>query len=205
MRGLVLIAALLCAAPAQAQDQAPRMEALIAQTAIAALPETGSATRAYRWDAFIARMSPVTWHFDAAFETHQRGHFLQRGYLTVPGEQADVVACGIETQAMAFAVELSSFSFEHEDWGSLVLEALRAAGADVRARGAMQYDVTAPGRDGEMQLRIAEECTSPMSAAAQRCWTSIVFTLPSLNIEKRGGEEASQCSASRRYYSALPR
>ncbi len=201
MRGVMLTLALMFAPAALAQEPAPSMEALVAQIAIDALPQTSSGANSYQWDALAARMSQVNWHFAAPYETHEAGHFILRGYIAASGEQADVVACGIETQAMAFALQLDSYSFENEDWASLVLEALRAAGADVRARTALLYDITAPGRDDQLKLRIAEECTSPMSAAAQRCWTNFVFVLPSLSTEKLGGEEARNCSASRRYYS----
>lgn len=199
MRGLILTIALMIAPAAQAQSLA-RLESAIAETVIAALPPAGSNTAAYEWRSLESRWAWVRPHFTAPFETSETDHFIWRGWMSVGGDQADFVACGGEQTAMAFALKSPSYDVG-DALGPMMIAELQAQGAVVTPRETPDlFDVTAPGREGVLQVRTAWSCTSPMSAAAQRCWTDIQVVLPSRSPDSVGAA-AAECSASRRYYS----
>lgn len=75
-----------------------------------------------------------------------------------------------------------SFRFERDDVEEALVAALREAGAELRTESVTERgsDYTLEPRERDATtLRHNVSCTSPRSAAAQRCWTTLTLTLPS--------------------------
>lgn len=177
MRGLAVFLALLLAAPF-ARAQVPREERdrhyrdAIAQTLIDAMRPADHGDWAEHWSSVGSRMRHARWHLAPLERPHESGSLRRTGWLSEAGTQAGILACGgaEDVYVIAFNMPDSMTS----DTGLGVLDALRERGAIVEplsaTRDSGEYTLTVPGR---ISARLTRElsCTSPMSAAAQRCET----------------------------------
>ncbi len=159
---------------AHAQDvRVDRSETPIAQataTIIAqALPESRYKAWGYRWDAVSARVSRlVRWHI---FEPDARNRpadavVRRNGWIEAPGAQIGISVFGNDDAVTAL-------SFEYDEFTNLdFLDALRDAGVAVSFQADhemySEYIVTSPEREAGV-LTLHQRCTSPHSAARQRC------------------------------------
>lgn len=140
---------------------------------IEALAPSSYGDWAYRWGPVSARTARhMHWHLFEPDPRDRPDDYVARrnGWIDAPGQDVSVSAFGGEERV----TELS-FRFNREDYADAVLVALRAEGATL--------EVVRESEDmSEFRLRLAErqaatilslsECTSPRSAAAQRCWTT---------------------------------
>jgi|CXWL01.1.fsa_nt_gi hypothetical protein len=171
---LVFVVALLCAvAPARADEQAISAERLTARLMIEALAPSSYGEWAYDWGPVSARVSRhMHWHIFEPDPRDRPADYVARrnGWIDAPGRDVSVSVFGGEQR-----VGELSFTFNARDDELLVIAALRAEGAGVDV-------VRETDESGEYRLAIAEHepavlrvehrCTSPRSAAAQRCWST---------------------------------
>ena len=140
-----------------------------ANVIIQALPETQYGDWGYRWDAMTVRITRfVRWHIYAPDPRDRAADAIVRrnGWLEVPG-------AGIGVSVFGGDEKVTALSFEYDDFTNLdLIDALRDAGAEVSFQADYEsyseYVVTPPGREAGL-LTLSRRCTSPRSAAAQRC------------------------------------
>jgi hypothetical protein len=171
---LALIAAI--ASPAGARDNAVSAERAVANILISSLAPSSHGDWAYNWGAVSARVSMhMHWHL---FEPDPRDRpedyeARRNGWVSVNGDNVGISAIGGERDVTR--IEVTSHRFN----GREMVAALQAEGADVRFQGddesGMEYWVQAPDRRPGV-LRTTRVCTSPQSAAAQRCRHVFVLT-----------------------------
>jgi len=133
------------------------------------LPESQYRDWGYRWDAVTARISRlVHWHIYAPDPRERPADAIVRrnGWLEAPGAQIGVSVFGGDDQVTAV-------SFDYDEFSNLdLLDALRDTGAEVSFQSDYEsyseYIITPPGREPGL-LTLSRRCTSPNSAAAQRC------------------------------------
>lgn len=171
-----LFALAILAAPSCAHAQEGRFDRSETPIAIAtanviiqALPESQYANWGYRWDAMTIRITRlVRWHIYAPDPRDRPADAIVRrnGWLETPGASVGVSVFGNDETVTAL-------SFDYNDFTNLdLLDALRDAGVQVSFQADYEsyseYIVTPPGREAGL-LTLSRTCTSPRSAAAQRC------------------------------------
>lgn len=182
----VLVVAML-AGPASAQDQ-PTAEQAMARVIQGALAPSSLGDWRYRWDAVSIRIArDMHWHLagpdDASEETLSR-----HGWISGGGEQIGVTAYGAGETVGGLTMDYNRWpQFDGEPLPLIAaLAGLGVEAAEIARNVAPEfyhtdapiivYRLTAPGRDGGA-LKLSEQCTSPRSAAAQRCTMSYTLEL----------------------------
>jgi hypothetical protein len=173
-----VIAFLFSGAPARAQEEEATAHQLAARLMIEALAPSSHGDWAYDWGPVSARTARhMHWHLFEPDPRDRPDDYVARrnGWIDAPGQDVGVSAFGGERQV----TELS-FRFDQEDDTGAVLDALRAEGATLEL-------VREGEAFSEFRLNVTErklvtilslsECTSPRSAAAQRCWTTYTLRL----------------------------
>lgn len=177
-----LAAALLAGAitvPASAQQPAST-EKSVARVIHGAMAPSSYGDWRYRWDAVSARISSLMhWHIYGR-DPADDDTLTRRGWISTPGLQIGVSAYGDgETvSSLAFEVHGRRAVDATEDAVLVALSAEGVAANEIEQREPPEffhtetpiiiYRLSAPQRE-EATLTISESCTSPRSAAAQRC------------------------------------
>jgi len=175
-RALFIFAALaLLVTPARAQDE-PTPVAAVAELMVKALAPRSYGDWAYRWGAVSIRISrDMHWHL---FEPDARDRpadavARRNGWITVRGQSVGISAFGGDQFVTHLTFELPAAST------LTLVEALRMAGAEVSFQADYEtyseYVVTPAGRRPGL-LTSTRICTSPQSAAAQRCHDEMTLT-----------------------------
>lgn len=175
-RALFIFAALaLLVTPARAQDE-PTAVTAVAQLMVKALAPSSYGDWAYRWGAVSIRISrDMHWHL---FEPDARDRpadavARRNGWINVRGQNVGISAFGGDEVVTHLTFDLPAAST------LALVEALRAEGAEVAFQADyeayLEYVVTPAGRDTGL-LTSTRICTSPFSAAAQRCHDEMTLT-----------------------------
>jgi hypothetical protein len=177
----------MLSSPASAQDQ-PTAEQAMARVIHGALAPSSLGDWRYRWDAVSIRISrDMHWHLvgpdDADEETVSRN-----GWITGGGEQIGVTAYGVGETVGGLGMVYDRWpQFDGvplpliaalAELGVEAIEIARTFAPEFNHTDApvIVYRLTAPGRDSGA-LKLSEHCTSPRSAAAQRCTMSYTLEL----------------------------
>jgi hypothetical protein len=180
LRSMFAAVVLLLGPAAGAQErQSLRDDPIVraaANVLIQTLAPSGQGDWRYDWGAVSPRVSRlVHWHiFEPDPRDRPAGAIVRRnGWLEVPGKQIGVSVFGDDDH-------VTMLSMEYREFHNLdLLEALAAEGAQVTFRADYEsyseYIVTAPGREAGL-LTVRRICTSPRSAAAQRCHNEAELT-----------------------------
>jgi len=171
---LIALAMTLLPAFAHAQEgrvdrsETPIVRA-VADAIIQTLPESRYREWGYSWGAVSVRVSRIIhWHI---FEPDPRDRpadaiVRRNGWVEAPGAQVGASVFGNDEKVTALSFEYSTFT------NLDVLDALRDAGADVSFQADYEtyseYVIRPPDREPGL-LTLSRTCTSPRSAAAQRC------------------------------------
>jgi len=158
------------------------MEALMAEV-IGDLIDPGRYDeRGFSWYAMGIRSRHVNWHLsDPANDSREQATFRRTGWLATAGKQARICLCGPTER-----VDVVAFN-EDDRFGTLPMTDelnfpafLSELGMRVtllqREGDVADYEIQPPGQF-PARLRIRGSCTSPMSRAAQRCWTDYTLVL----------------------------
>lgn len=176
-----LIALVWFAAPiASAQErQSLRDEPIVRAAAtvlINALAPSEAGDWRYDWGAVSPRVSRlVHWHiFEPDPRDRPAGAIVRRnGWIEAPGKQIGVSVFGDDDHVTMLSIEY------HEFHNLDLLEAIAAEGAEVSFQADYEsyseYIVTPPGRRAGL-LTVSRACTSPQSAAAERCTNRAALT-----------------------------
>jgi hypothetical protein len=191
MRPIGILGAIAIAAagfaPASADEPASLQEAM-ARLIHAAMAPSDHGDWVYTWDGLSTRVSSLMhWHL-AGRDDPDEPTITRRGWISTAGKQAGVTAYGEDDT-------VSSLSFEAEAWYSFnpgptsLLPALAAQDitvVEMERRKATEfsntdepvivYALSAPDRD-TLRLTHSIQCTSPRSAAAQRCESHYTLAL----------------------------
>lgn len=185
MRSFGVSAAMLAGAlaamalPVVAQEQ-PTAEDAMANVIHAALAPSSYGDWRYRWDAVSIRISNLMhWHLPGPDKPGEDA-ITRRGWISANGRQVGVAAHGT-------GENVTGLAFDHAGWLGLdrepgrLIEALAARGVTTTETGRNEapdfyhsdepiivYRLSAEGRDDGV-LTQTHKCTSPRSAAAQRC------------------------------------
>lgn len=182
-----VLAMAMLSSPASAQDQ-PTAEQAMARVINGALAPSSLGDWRYRWDAVSIRISrDMLWHLvgpdDADEETVGRN-----GWITSDGDQISVTAYGARETVDGLSMSYDRWpQFDGEplplitalaELGVEATEIARSVAPEFYHTDApvIVYRLTAPGRDSGA-LKLSEHCTSPQSAAAQRCTMSYTLEL----------------------------
>jgi hypothetical protein len=179
MRGAIaVILFALCAAPAYAQAQSERAYAATARLMVEVLAPSSYGDWAYSWGAVSSRISRhMHWHLPDPDPRDRGGdaEIRRNGWIDEQGRNVGVTAIGDEARVLKLHFRIDDTRSEHA-----LLDALRASG-DVQVEQAPEpfarYTLTPRDRDAASLERVLS-CTSPRSAAAQRCWLDYTLTLP---------------------------
>lgn len=167
------------ALPAAAQEQ-PTAEDAVAGVIHAALAPSTYGDWRYSWDAVSIRISSLMhWHVPGP-EKPGEDAITRRGWIPTNGRQISVTAHGIGETVTGLALGYSGWPGYQVEHGTLI-EALAARGVTVTETSRNEapeffhtdepiilYRLSAEGRH-EAALKQTHICTSPRSAAAQRC------------------------------------
>jgi hypothetical protein len=147
-----------------------------ANVLIQTLAPSGQGDWRYDWGAVSSRASRfVHWHI---FEPDPRDRpadatVRRNGWIEAPGKQIGVSVFGGDRRVTMLSMEY------HEFHNLDLLEALAAEGAQVSFQADYEshseYIITPPGREAGL-LTMRRVCTSPRSAAAQRCHNEAELT-----------------------------
>lgn len=168
---LVALALVLAANCAHAQDRPEDAVAAraVAGVILAAMPEERYASWGYGWGPMSSRVSPlVHWHiYGPDRPAPASSDIVERnGWIAGEGYSLQVTVRGVEAQVIEISIDANRFSSE------TLLDVLRVQGATISFEGddesSMYYWVVTPGRTGA-RLALTRTCTSPNSAAMQRC------------------------------------
>lgn len=179
-RAAFALAVLLFAPVADAQErQSLRDEPIVraaANVLIHTLAPSEQGDWRYDWGAVSPRVSQlVHWHM---FEPDPRDRpadaiVRRNGWIEVPGQQIGVSVFGGDLRVTMLSLEYSAF--HNLD----LLEALAAEGAQVSFQtdyeSYSEYIITPPGREAGL-ITVRRLCTSPQSAASQRCHNEAELT-----------------------------
>ena len=182
-----VLAMAMLSSQASAQDQ-PTAEQAMARVIHGALAPSSLGDWRYRWDAVSIRISrDMHWHLvgpdDADEETVGRN-----GWITSDGDQISVTAYGARETVDGLSMSYDRWpQFDGEplpliaalaELGVEATEIARSVAPEFYHTDApvIVYRLTAPGRDSGA-LKLSEHCTSPQSAAAQRCTMSYTLEL----------------------------
>jgi hypothetical protein len=135
----------------------------------------------YDWAAVSARTARhVHWHIFASDARDRAPDAIARrnGWIEAEGAQIGVSVFGTDERATMLSLEYDEFhNFD-------LIEALRAEGAEVSFQADYEsyseYIVTPPARQTGL-LTVHRRCTSPQSAAAQRCHNEAELTFDPLS------------------------
>jgi hypothetical protein len=191
MRPWVLLAALLTGAttvsPARAQEQQSAEAAMAAVIRNALAPASYGDWR-YSWSAVSSRISSLMhWHLYGP-ETGDETSIKRNGWISASGQQIGVSAHGEGDTVLSLTFEIKKWRFVESDHDALAaaLAADDVAMVETARRAPPEfyhtdtpvvvYSLTAPERDPGILTR-TESCTSPRSAAAQRCEVSYELAL----------------------------
>ncbi|GAM97176.1 hypothetical protein U91I_00801 [alpha proteobacterium U9-1i] len=152
------------------------MERLTARLMIEALAPSSHGDWAYGWGPVSARTARhMHWHLFEPDPRDRPDDYVARrnGWIDGPGQNVGVSAFGGERRVTELSFELS-----RPDHRGAVFDALRAEGAGLEllreSEDFVEYRLSIAERH-PANLMAIEHCTSPRSAAAQRCWT--IYTL----------------------------
>lgn len=166
--------------PARAHDTTPTAEQGLIRVMIEALAPSTQGDWAYRWDAVSIRVSRfMHWHLYGPEPTDRAPDGITRrnGWIDGAGWDVGVSAFGVDDRVTELSFEV------HDAFALTLIEALRAEGVEVsfssEDESTSQYVITPPGRDSGL-LTTQRVCTSPHSAAAQRCHEvlTLAFEMP---------------------------
>jgi hypothetical protein len=171
----VLMGLSLAFAPAAFAHEEPEPGAGIAQVIVNALAPSSYDDWGYDWGPVSARVSRhMHWHlFEPDPRDRPADYVAQRnGWIDAVGVSIGVSAYGGERRVTELSFRLN------EPHDIDVRAALTEAGVVVEtlreAEDLAQYRITAPERHPAWLTRV-DQCTSPRSRAAQRCWS--IYTL----------------------------
>lgn len=181
--GMLLAGALAVAGqPALAQPE-PTADEAMANVIHAALAPESYGDWAYDWDAVSARISRLMhWHMPGP-DKPDADEIVRRGWISTAGMQISVKASGKGEAVTSLSFEINQRPRGRDDTSDLmgalsargvaVAETERSAPPDFLNSDApiIVYALSAAGRDNATLTRV-QSCTSPMSAAAQRCTTT---------------------------------
>lgn len=173
------------ALPAAAQDH-PTAEDAMARVIHAALAPSSQGDWRYRWDALSIRISSLMhWHLPGPDKPGDDA-ITRRGWIPVKGAQIGVTAHGIGQTVTGLALSYSGRPRLQSEQDSLI-EALATRGVTATETSRTDapdffhtdeplivYQLSTEGRH-EAALRQTHTCTSPLSAAAQRCETTYLL------------------------------
>ena len=182
-----VLAMAMLSSQASAQDQ-PTAEQAMARVIHGALAPSSLGDWRYRWDAVSIRISrDMHWHLvgpdDADEETVGRN-----GWITSDGDQISVTAYGAGETVDGLSMSYDRWpQFDGEPLPLIAaLAELEVEATEIARTVAPEfyhtdapvivYRLTAPGRDSG-RLKRSQHCTSPQSAAAQRCTMSYTLEL----------------------------
>lgn len=181
MRAVLIGAACLAmaaATPIAAQErEPPTLVHEMARFIIAGIAETQYESWGYGWSAVSTRVSNIArWHLYSTEDSDSRPGIQRNGWIHASGWNASATACGDEDSVHALALRADYPRVTSAE----LFDALRAQGATVEIvaqdEESGRVRVT-QGARGVRELRWAEQCTSPYSAAAQRCWINYTLEL----------------------------
>lgn len=174
------VAALGGSAMAQTPTPAATEESAIGHLVVATLAPVSYGARAYDWDAVSIRISShMHWHLAPP---DRRDRSL-KALVSRNGWIGDGLDVAVTAHGDDEGVRTLWFRYGARTGGpggaDKLGEALRAQGAAVEVRQSPSmlaaYTITPPGRHAAL-LAVRQHCTSPQSAAAQRCWLEAVLT-----------------------------
>jgi hypothetical protein len=183
---VILASALAAVAlPAAAQEQTTAEDAM-ASVIHAALAPSSYGDWRYRWDAVSIRISSLMhWHLPGPDKPGEEA-ITRRGWISANGQQVSVTAHGIGETVTGLALGYSGWPGYEVERGTLI-EALAARGVTVTETSRNEapeffhtdepvilYRLSAEGRH-DAALKQTHTCTSPRSAAAQRCDTTYLL------------------------------
>ena len=180
---MLAMAAFAC--PAGAQDE-PTAEAAMARVIHGALAPSSLGDWRYRWDAVSIRISrDMHWHL-AGPDDADEDTITRNGWISGGGLQIGVSAYGSGDTVTGITMDYNRWP-QFDDEPLPVLAALTELGVEateIERKDApnfyhadapiVVYRLSAPGRDSA-ELTQSVQCTSPQSAASQRC--SMSYTL----------------------------
>ena len=161
--------------PARAEGERSAEDA-VARIIVEALAPNGETASAYRWDAVSTRVSRhMHWHIYAP-DPRDRGEedVRRNGWIAAADRDVSVSVLGGDTNVtrLSFTLPVAVTSLE-------VLGAIRRTGAEVSFQADFEsyseYWIAPAGRDAAT-LSSHRICTSPYSAARQRCHDELVLT-----------------------------
>jgi hypothetical protein len=179
-RAALAMLVLLCASAASAQErQSLRDEPIVRAAANVLIQTLGPSEYGdwrYDWGAVSSRVSRlVHWHiFEPDPRDRPAGAIVRRnGWIEVPGTHIGASVFGGDRR-------VTMLSLQYDEFHNLdLLEALAAEGAQVSFQADYEsyseYIITPPGREAGL-LTLRRICTSPQSAAAQRCHNEAELT-----------------------------
>ena len=182
-----VFATTMLAFPASAQDQ-PTAEQAMARVIQGALAPSSLGDWRYRWDAVSIRISrDMHWHLAGPDEADEQT-ISRNGWISGGGQQIGVTAYGAGETVGGLSIDYDRWpQFDGEPHPLIAALAELGVEATEIARTVapefyhtdtpvIVYRLTAPGRDSGT-LKRSEQCTSPQSAAAQRCTMSYTLEL----------------------------
>jgi hypothetical protein len=177
----------MLASPANAQDQ-PTAEKAMARVIHGALAPSSLGDWRYRWDAVSIRISSKMHRHLAGPDDADEETISRHGWITGGGEQIGVTAYGAGETVGSLVMDYNRWPQFDGEPGPLIaaLADLGVEATEIARNAAPEfyhtdspiivYRLTAPGRDSGALTR-SEHCTSPQSAAAQRCTMSYTLEL----------------------------
>ncbi len=191
MRPIGILSAIAIAAaglaPANADEPASLQEAM-AKLIHAAMAPSDHGDWVYTWDGLSTRVSSLMhWHLAGPPDPGETT-ITRRGWISTTGRQAGVTAYGEGGAVSALSIEADVwYSFNVGPTSLLpALAAQNITVVEVERREAAEfantdepvivYALSAPGRD-TLRLTHSVQCTSPRSAAAQRCESHYTLAL----------------------------
>lgn len=181
MRGILIGAACMAMAlstPIAAQEQAaPTLDQQMARFLTDAIANSQYDQRGDSWSVISSRTSSTArWHLYSTEDDDPRQGVHRNGWISAEGWNASATACGDEDTVHALALKATFPRVTVEE----LIAALSTQGAIVefteQDAESGRAAITHYNR-GPRTLRWSEECTSPYSAAAQRCWTHYTLEL----------------------------
>lgn len=182
-----MLAMAMLASPACAQDE-PTAEAAMARVIHGALAPSSLGDWRYRWDAVSIRISrDMHWHLAGPDDADAKT-ITRNGWISGGGLQIGVSAHGAGDTVASLAMDYNRWpQFDDEplpviaalaEFGVKATEIARKDAPDFYHADApiVVYRLSAPGRDSAA-LTQSVQCTSPQSAASQRCTMSYTLEL----------------------------